>query len=248
LKPDLPKYAQIEPMKTRLLICAAAGMLALSVRAGIVYSPNNVLMNVDIPDGSPVGWSGTATASGYLPSISDVTVNLNVSGGYNGDLYAYLSYGGVLVPLLNRVGVTSGNSFGYGNTGFDVTLSSSASGAQDVHFYGNYTPSFNGSGQLTGTWQPDGRVIDPQTSPSGFDSASRVSFGSYNGLNPNGTWTLFIADLSSGGQSQLVSWSLDITAVPEPVNVALGIVGAAFLAASLARSKRLRQLFRPIPA
>ena len=76
--------------------------VSLAARAGIIYSATSGA----IPDGSAAGWSATAAASGYLPSILDVTVNLNLSGGYNGDLYAYLSYGGVLVPLLNRVGVT----------------------------------------------------------------------------------------------------------------------------------------------
>src|ERR1019366_4008189 len=97
-------------------------------------------------------------------------------------------------------------------------------------------------GQWTGTWQPDGRAIDPQGAPSTFDSASRVNFGSYNGMNPNGTWTLFIADMSAGGQSELLSWELDITAVPEPVNVALGIFAGVFLAVTLARSGRVRKL------
>ena len=218
-------------------------MLVLTTQAGIINSPN-----ATIPDGSAVGWSGTATASGYLPSLSSVSVNLNISGGFNGDLYAYLSYGGVLVPLLNRVGVTAtggGSSFGYSDAGFNVTLSSA--GANDVHFYQNYSQSFNVSGQLTGTWQPDGRAIDPQSSPSTFDTASRVSFDSYNGLNPNGTWTLFIADLSAGAQSQLISWELDITAVPEPVNVALGIFAGVFLVVTFARSQQVRKLFHAAP-
>jgi hypothetical protein len=59
-------------------------------------------------------------------------------------------------------------------------------------------------------------------------------------MNPNGTWTLFIADLSGGEQSTLVSWSLDITAVPEPVNVALGIFAGVFLVVILARSRPVR--------
>jgi hypothetical protein len=225
-------------MKTLLSICGAVGLLALTAQGGIIYSATSG----SIPDGSAVGWSATATASGYLPSISDVSVNLNISGGYNGDLYAYLSYGGVLVPLLNRVGVTSGNAFGYGDTGFNVTLSSA--GAYDVHSYGSHSPSFNGNGQLTGTWQPDGRNIDPQSAPGDFVTASRVNFGSYNGMNPNGTWTLFFADLSAGAQSQIVGWSLDITAVvPEPVNVALSILAGIFLIVTLARSRWVRNHF-----
>ena len=233
-------------MKLRLSICCCIGlMLALTAHAGIIYSPSNPI-NANIPDGSPVGWSGTATASGYLPSISAISVNLNISGGYNGDLYAYLSYGGALVPLLNRVGVGSGDAFGYSDTGFNVTLSSA--GAFDVHTYGSHSPSFNGSGQLTGTWQPDGRAIDPLGAPSTFDAAGTVTFGSYTGMNPNGTWTLFLADLSAGAQSQLISWELDITAVPEPVNVALGIFAGVFLVITLARSQQVRKLLDPAPA
>ena len=71
-----------------------------------------------------------------------------------------------------------------------------------------------------------------------------MSFANFNGLNPNGTWTLFIADLSAGDQSQLVSWDLNIIAVvPEPVNVALGIFAGVFLAIPLARDQRVRKLF-----
>ena len=237
-------------MATRLLIWCAAVMFAFTADAGIIYSPSNPI-NATITDNSAVGWSGTATASGYAASISAITVNLNISGGYNGDLYAYLSYGGVLVPLLNRVGVTGtggGDPFGYGDTGFSITLSSA--GANNVHFYGNNSPGFNGSGQLTGTWQPDGRLIDPLSSPGDFDSATPVTFASFNGLNPNGTWTLFLADMSAGEQSQLVSWSLGITAVPvpEPVNVALGTFAGVFVVVTLVRNQRVRKLFHQVLA
>ena len=223
-------------MKSRLLICCAAVMLAFTAEAGIIYSPANPV-NANIPDGSAAGWSGTATASGYLPSISAISVTLNISGGYNGDLYAYLSYGGVLVPLLNRVGVGTGGSrsaFGYSDAGMNITLSDS--GANNIHFYQEAGGSITG-GAL---WRPDGRAIDPLGAPSTFDAAGTVNFGSYNGMNANGTWTLFLADLSGGEQSQLVSWSLDITAVPEPVNVALGIFGGVFVVVVLVRSRPVR--------
>jgi hypothetical protein len=91
---------------------------------------------------------------------------------------------------------------------------------------------------LTGTWQPDGRAIDPQSSPSSFDSASRVGFESFDGMNPNGTWTLFLADLSMGEQSTVVSWSLAITAIPEPTNMALGILAGGFAACQAVRRWR----------
>jgi hypothetical protein len=226
-------------MKTLRLISVLVVGFCVAAHGGIYYNP----VNATIPDGTTAGWSGTTTVSGELPSITGVTVNLNISGGYNGDLYAYLSYGNVLLPLLNRVGVQTGDAYGYGNTGLNITLSSL--GAYDVHWYQQHSPSYDsGTGQLLGTWQPDGRAIDPvigtgRSAPSAFDANGTVSFANFNGMNPNGTWTLFVSDLSFGAQSQLVDWSLEITAVPEPVNVALGVFAAVFLLVGLGRTIRL---------
>jgi len=223
----------------RYSAAALAALFCLSARGALYLNPfsSGFANSGNIPDGSAAGWSDSRALSIGDYSITDVTVKLNVSGGFNGDLYGYLSYNGVLVPLLNRVGVAASSpssSFGYSDPGFTVTLSSS--GSFDIHFYGRNSPTFNGSGQLTGTWQPDGRAIDPLSSPATFDSASRTNFSGYNNLNPNGTWTLFFADMSAGGgTSQLLSWELDITAVPEPVNVALAVFGVGLVGFSLAR-------------
>jgi hypothetical protein len=46
-------------------------------------------------------------------------------------------------------------------------------------------------------------------------------------MDPHGTWTPFFTDVSAGGGTSAVNgWSLDITAVPEPANVALVVFGA----------------------
>ncbi|MGD0259182.1 MAG: hypothetical protein ABSD29_05080 [Verrucomicrobiota bacterium] len=227
-------------MKLRLFICCSGLLLALTAHAGISYG--SYADGGLIPDGNPVGMGATATVSGYGSSISDISVNLNIGGPspYIGDLYAYLSYSGVLVPLLNRVGVATGNAFGYSDAGMNITLSDS--GANNIHFYQNYSRTYSG-GQLTGTWRPDGQTTDPRlasSSPNSFSNPGTVTFAALNGLNPNGTWTLFIADLSAGSQSQLDSWSLNISAVPEPVNVALGIFGGVFLVVILATSRPVR--------
>jgi subtilisin-like proprotein convertase family protein len=169
-----------------------------------------------IPDGDAGGWSDTRTISTSFTSIQSVTVNLNISGGYNGDLYVYLAHESGFSVLLNRVGKTSGNSFGYGDAGFNITLSDLAGVTTDIHSYGG-----NSGAQLTGTYQPDGRNVDPLTV---VDSDPRnYRLDQFSNLNPNGGWSLFIADMSGGDQSTLVSWGMDIQAVPEPVNVALGI-------------------------
>jgi hypothetical protein len=72
--------------------------------------------------------------------------------------------------------------------------------------------------------------LDFSTTTFGSDFSS-----SFGGQNPNDTWTLFFADTSAGGQTTLNGWSLDITAVPEPVNVALGVFAAVFGAVNVRR-------------
>lgn len=182
-----------------------------------------------IPDNDTNGLVVSETLGGFtFSTISNVTLNLNISGGFNGDLYAYLAgpNGGFAV-LLNRSGVSNNASqFGYSDTGFNVTFDDAATNS--IQYYQNYSPVYNGNGQLTGTWQPSGLNIDPLSNPSDFATASQTAlFDSFFNTDANGDWTLFLADLSNGGQSTLTSWGLTITTVPEPSTVALAGLGLA---------------------
>jgi subtilisin-like proprotein convertase family protein len=154
-----------------------------------------------------------------------VTVGLNVTGGYNGDLYAYLvSPNGTVVVLLNQPGVVNPNTdFGFSDPGFNVTLSDGS--YQNINNYGNSSYAVNGSGQVTGTYNAVGTLAN------------------FDGGVADGTWNLYFADLASGSPtSTLNSWTLDITAVPEPVNAALGIFLALAGAVMLAREAMRRFL------
>ena len=144
------------------------------------------------------------------PTIS-ITVALNITGGFNGDLYAYLlSPQGTMVVLLNRIGMGSANYFGSSDAGFNITFDSAA--ASNVH-----DGLSVGGGQLTGAWLADSRAIDPLSSPGAFDASPLGNtLLNLDGTSPNGAWTLFIADLSGGGDSTLVSWGLTVVTVPEP--------------------------------
>jgi hypothetical protein len=212
----------------KLQTCAAIVVLGVGLAAsGAVYTEGAytsgfTLGTGSIPDGNLNGWWDTRNVSGIPAGLTlgGVTVTFTISGGYNGDLYAYLSHNGVLVPLLNRVGTGGGDSFGYATAGFtDVRLSDA--GSLNIHNVEN--PEAYGSPNYT-TYLPDGGTL-----------------GNITG-NPNGNWTIFFADLSSDTltHSQLTSWSLDITAVPEPVNVALGIFGGVFLVGLGVRSRTVR--------
>lgn len=65
-----------------------------------------------------------------------------------------------------------------------------------------------------------------------------ATFTGLDGDNPNNTWALLLWDTSSTGiENGLVSWSLDITAVPEPVNVALAVFGGLLVVWTVARGR-----------
>ena len=212
----------------RLTILLLAFAFAGHARAAS-YSLNNIFAT--IPDGDLNGYQSSITVSGFSGTLADVNVTLNLSGGFNGDLYGYISHNSTTAILLNRVGRSSTSSVGYPDSGFGPDISADSftfddQAPRDVHAYRTFSFTVNGNGQLTGTWQPDGRNIDPLSSGSTFDSAARSNpLGLFNGMDANGTWTLFLSDVSSGGESTLVSWGLQLTPVPEPGSCGLGLCG-----------------------
>ena len=215
-------------MKKTILV-AAMGVLLLvgvSAPAGVV----TVTPDENIPVGNPIGIASTITESGLASSPIKVTVSLDITGGNNGALYGYLSYDGMIVSLLNRPGVSRFNPIGGLGSGMNVTLSDGA-GYQNIN-----TASESFGTQMTGTYNAAG---------------GSAAFGTaFNGtINPDGVWTLFLANLSAGsGQSELVSWSLGITAVPEPVDMALGIFAGLLVLGGLWRTGRVRKMFDKIAA
>jgi hypothetical protein len=203
--------------------------LVLGIAAATAFAEDPVVQNYSfsdgfqnggaIPDGSSIGWSDTRLIDdwGSGLSIADVSVTLHIVGGYNGDFYAYLTHDTGFAVLLNRVGRTESDAFGYADPGVNVTLWDGA--ATDIHLYGG-----NGGLLLTGAWQPDGRNVNPGIVTDASTRGAMLS--TFNGLSPNGEWTLFISDLSiGGGEALLQNWSLEIAAVPEPSVWALGALG-----------------------
>jgi len=193
-------------------------------------------LNLAVPDGSGSGLSIASNLTSSISSISAVRVRLAVAGEFNGDLYAYLRYvtpGGTnMVILLNRPGRTAANAHGYDDAGLDVTFDAAA--ANDIHLYGDFTKPSAGSA-LTGTWQPDGRKISPTVV---VDTSSRnTSLNAFTSMTGSGEWTLFVADLESGGTNMLTGWEMEIVgpgvppvAWPTPADL---VYGAALGAAQL---------------
>lgn len=160
------------------------------------------------------GESGVPAAA-EISSITSVTVDLSFANGWNGDLYVYLVHNGGFVVLLNRIGRDTIVSDGSPGSGMTITLADDA--LTDVH------TSDSGSGALTGIYQPDGRETDPDFAVT--TSPRTTSLSTFNGLDAAGGWSLFVADVGAGDRSLLQSWSLTITAVPEPSSLWLALGG-----------------------
>ena len=223
------------PVTLRLCcwLCLAVPCLALGQSTFTNAFFNN--LNLAIPDGNLGGIANTQTITGLTGNITSIQVGLNLvgtgDGAFNGDFYALLvNNSGAYSVLLNRVGVTSANPFGYADNGMNVTFADTGS---DIHLYQNGAYATNGAGQVTGTWSPDGRNVNPLAV---LDTTPRTApLSDFIGTSPDGMWTLFLVDASNGGTADLAGWSLDIsTAVPEPGTMGLVLLGAG-LAAGLRR-------------
>jgi subtilisin-like proprotein convertase family protein len=204
-------------MKRLLLLCL---LCQLGTASAVTWS-STYGVGTTIPDNDSVGVSDTRTVSGSgISGIEIVTVTLEFSGGWNGDLYAYVQHDSGFSVLLNRPGRTLAAPDGSSTSGLNIVFDDTA--PTEIH---TAIPMIGGL--VIGTFQPDGRITDPlvvlNTDPR------PATLASFNTLSADGGWTLFVADQSPGNTSTLQSWTLTITGIPEPGTVALSGLGAIAL-------------------
>lgn len=231
---------EFRQMKLKLAAYVSALLLAVGANAQTPTTNSySQTINTAVLDDNPNGIFSTINVSGLYGTIAGISVTLDVANGYNGDLYGWLvnSNGGTFAVLLNRVGVQSGDAFGYGDSGFHVTFTDTAT--NDIHFYQKDSYTLDANGALTGTWAADGRNIDPGTNAAVLGStASTAILSSFWGTNPNGEWTLFLADFSGGYQSTWQDWQLNLITVPEPASGELLAMFGVVAAMGLKRRSR----------
>jgi len=206
----------------KMIALLLAGMAVSECAAELTWN-----VNVAIPDNDPMGLQDTRLVSDFAGDIATIEVWLLLSGdpmAYNGDYYVTLQHDSGFAVLLNRTGRTAGNLLGYGENGLDVTF---VVGGNDIHQYQNFTPSYDGQGRLTGTWGVDGRAADPDLV---LDTSPRTDMlADFVGMNPNGNWTIFVADVNQNANANFDSWGLNITTVPEPATLGLLAVSGLVL-------------------
>lgn len=229
------------PLKFSKMVRLGSGLVALvsaTAQAQIVET-FTLNANTAIPDdvqNSLQFVSSSMSVASSINAIGHIDLNLSISpltdGGWLGDFYVLLAHGGNSVVLLNRVGVgdpaIQWPQFGYQGNGLNITLSDSADSTRDIH---QYRQAFGSdTTTLTGTWAPDGRTTSPVSATLNDPRTSFLS--SFDGMDPNGTWNLSVYDYGTSFTSKLDSWSINITAVPEPQQYALigsmGLMGFGF--------------------
>lgn len=215
----------MKPQSLFVLLSVLAVPVA-SPAAVVVTSP---LLGLSIPDDSNTGLAQSLTVSDSLTILGlEVTLSLSVpqgGSGWIGDLYAYVQHDSGVSILLNRPGRSILNIGGYDDDQPAALTFGDNAPNGDVHSYRLSLTGDAGTplgGPLSGRWQPDGRESDPAIALA--TDPRTALLGSFVGSDAVGSWRLFVADLSSGGEFQLDQWRLEFngdTAIPEPMHFAL---------------------------
>jgi len=159
-------------MKTYKKLMIVAAMAATASLANA-----QVFRHFDFAGGFEIGSGNSAfvDVSGIPGPITDVNVNINITGttiggsyfpAANGDFYAYLTHGEDIAILLNRAGRDPANDSGYGkNDGMQITLDDQAVPNINIHVYETVSPYDQGDnvGRVLGSWVPDGRNVNPNS-------------------------------------------------------------------------------------
>lgn len=212
-------------MKTFIkYFCVAALVLGgvASSQASLTWSTSS---GQAIPDNSPnsgvasdiyIAPADSQLAGIINPSVASVdNVTFTIAGGWAGDYSVVLKY----TDGVNSLSSTLFSSLQGGaaaNGGFTGVVLTAGTG-NNISTAGSTTSTT----PITGTF-------------------SGVNFSSFQNVSPVGDWILYVTDNQSGDQGTLTSWSLSLTVVPEPVNVALGIFGGLAGLVAVIRMRRAK--------
>lgn len=224
-----------------LVLVPAAGVFLTAAEAPPPQS-FTFTVNRAVPDGDVSGLADTQTLPAGPAPIQSIAVTLQLTplgeGGFLGDLYATLTrLADGHVVLLNRSGRDTERPFGYSD-GVPVQITLSDAAPADIHHYrltllGDETAPL--TSPLTGLWQPDGRAVDPLLVLGMHPRTAMLA--SFSGSDLEGLWTLFVADVSGGGEFRLDAWGMEVTFIPEPDRGLLLWLGLGGLAWQQARRR-----------
>lgn len=185
-------HSEFARLSASFLVAAFAVLFS----AAAVQAQNPITINqVGIANPYP----STITVSGRTGVVTKVTVTLtNFSHSYPDDVDIMLvAPNGASAIIISDVGGSDAAS------GVNLTLDDAAA-----------TSLPNAEPLTSGTYQPTNFALsDPFVSPAPSTSAN-TALSTFNGIDPNGDWNLFIIDDTDGDAGSIGNFSLTIQSAP----------------------------------
>ena len=153
----------------------------LQINAQTTFSNNTA---VSIPDDNTTGAISEINVTGLNPVSEPVSVQINITHPYDGDLKIVLEFYDASWVLSNQNG---GSGDDYQGTVFSNSATTSIT---------------SGAAPFNGTFLPE------QMLPTFYNN----NYNGEANLNPNGVWRLHVYDLASGDVGQIDSWSITFDA------------------------------------
>ncbi|MFO0857788.1 MAG: proprotein convertase P-domain-containing protein [Phycisphaerales bacterium] len=192
----------MKSVRNRMALALVAACGLASAAHAQVYSSNP---NLAIPDNPTV--VATIDVSGFTGTVTDLNVVVNITHTFDGDLdYILIPPGGTGVQFLHLStdNGSTGDNFTYTRFDNEAAVVIPTTGAP---YCGDYRPE--GGSMATG-WA----AVSPYSlAELGTGVADLTAF---NGINPNGTWTLVIDDDLGGDTGVLQHWALEFNGAIDP--------------------------------
>jgi len=208
----------------------------LSVAVAIIAALAGEAFSAPFTNSTPIVIPGPGSSNGTSISVSGLensitSVSVEIEG------FSSTDPSDVGLVLVGPTGAALAILGGGGNSadveGLNLVFSDTAGSLlpQAPFSAGSYKPTQYGS---LGSFPSPGPGL-AYDSPATFGTSSLAS--TFQGSNPNETWSLYAIDPTSGDTSEISDgWNLQINAVPEPASLSIIAVGAITL---LARRCRL---------
>jgi len=168
--------------------------LALDCNATTVTTFAGV--NLAVLDSPAAAVTNVQTLVGQPTPIADVDVDLNMTHTWVGDLVITIEHNNTIVTLIDRMGVPASGAGCLNDNLQDIIMDDE--GTVVIETTCNAGPA---AGPSPPNFYPGTAIGTPY---------SALGLSAFDGMDPNGPWTISVQDFAGGDTGTLLSWSLHI--------------------------------------